>query len=116
MVSVGIGDDIAKLIENSGAKTLYDLTREFFNWGMSGGFLNKEGADCSPCEGRQIFLNKLLPYDKQIRVRFLEDYFLLKEDVVYFSAKKGEEIDVKKGHPIYALLFMLCRVNKIEAV
>lgn len=116
MQSLGLGDDLKKAIEASGIKTLYDATREYFNWGWAKGGFTTKNENCTPCEVRQVWINKILPYGKSMKVRFLKDYKMENEGTIYFEAKMGDEIEVTVGHRIYPLLMNLCDSKKIEEI
>ena len=115
MESLGLGDDIKKVIAASGIVRLADATREYFSWGWGGGFTIKD-ENCTPCMVRQTWLNKLIPYDKKMTVRFLKDYQMRHQDKLLFEAKAGDVVDVNGSHPIYPVLMNLCDAKKVEEV
>lgn len=116
-VSFGLGDDIKKVIDMTGISTLYDATRAYFDWGFrQGGFMRTNTEECTPCQVRQAFLNRIIPYDKSMKVRFLQDYVMKNKEEIFFEAKAGDEVLVDKTHRIYPLLMNLCDAKKIEEV
>lgn len=120
--SAGIGDTVTKVLKKFGVTSLVSALQVY----LTGTACNEPvDPQMSKCALRAATLNELIEYRRSpIKVRFLKDW-VKRENVsrsnppvmaIVFTAKAGDEVEVKKGHAAYVMLLWLAEHKFVEEI